>query len=164
MNRIPTKSSERSSWRRWQVKIFLSTWVAYAGYYFCRMNYYVVKKSLEDSLGLTTTDLGNLGTAYLVGYMLGQFSSAFFGRTLGPKLLLLVGTGISIACNVCLGLTEGFWTLLVFMALNGAAQGTGWPSCIGSLGYWFPRSQRGSVLGRGRCCPRRHGRPASSRR
>ena len=37
--------------RRWQVKILTATWLAYAGYYFCRMNFYVVKKALGDSLG-----------------------------------------------------------------------------------------------------------------
>jgi sugar phosphate permease len=132
---------------RWQIKILTATWLAYAGYYFCRMNFYVVKKALGDNLGFDATDLGNLGTAYLAGYMIGQFSSAFFGRLLGPKLLLLIGTGISVLCNVVFGFTEGFWNILIFMALNGMAQGTGWPGCIGSLGYWFRRDQRGTILG-----------------
>ncbi|MBW1809402.1 MAG: MFS transporter [Deltaproteobacteria bacterium] len=140
-------SSQRGTYRHWQVRIFYSTWLAYAGYYFCRMNFYAVKKALEDNLGFDTTDLGNLGTAYLLGYMLGQFSSAYFGRKLGPKLLLLGGTGVSIVCNVLFGFSDYFWTILVFMTLNGLAQGTGWPGCIGSLGYWFKRKHRGRVLG-----------------
>ena len=45
------------------------------------------------------------------------------------------------------GAANGFWTLLLFLALNGLAQGTGWPGCIGSLAFWFKRRQRGSVLG-----------------
>jgi sugar phosphate permease len=133
--------------RRYQLQIFGATWLAYAGYYFCRMNFYVVKKALQDNLHLSTTELGHLGTAYLLGYMIGQFSSAFLGRKLGPKLLLLAGTAISVACNVCLGFSNLFWSFLVFMAINGMAQGTGWPGCIGSLGHWFKRRQRGSVLG-----------------
>jgi sugar phosphate permease len=138
---------DTSRLRQWQVKIFVSTWLAYAGYYFCRMNFYAVKKALEDNLGFDTTDLGNIGTAYLAGYMIGQFSSAFFGRKLGPKLLLLSGIAISIGCNVVFGFSNLYASFLVFMALNGVAQGTGWPGCIGSLGFWFKRTQRGSVLG-----------------
>lgn len=133
--------------RRWQIKILAATWLAYAGYYFCRKAFYVVKGELSLDLGLTSMDLANIGTAYLVGYAVGQFSSAFFGRRLGPKLLLLVGMGTSLACNVAFGASNGFWTIALFMALNGVAQGTGWPGCVGSLGFWFKREQRGSIMG-----------------
>jgi OPA family sugar phosphate sensor protein UhpC-like MFS transporter len=136
-----------ADYRRWQVKILSATWLAYVGYYFCRMNFYVVKKAFGEALSLDAIGLGHLGTAYLAGYMIGQFSSAYFGRRLGPKRLLLIGTGISIFCNVVFGLSETFWIILVFMAVNGVAQGTGWPGCIGSLGFWFKREQRGSILG-----------------
>src|ERR1017187_3456622 len=45
------------------------------------------------------------------------------------------------------GAANGFWTLMLFLAINGLAQGTGWPGCIGSLAFWFRREQRGSILG-----------------
>ena len=66
-------------------------------YYFARKAFYVVKSPLADVLGFTILDLAHLGTAYLVFYMVGQYTSAFFGRKLGPKLLLLVGMGISLS-------------------------------------------------------------------
>jgi OPA family sugar phosphate sensor protein UhpC-like MFS transporter len=141
------QAAPTSDYRRWQIKILGATWLAYVGYYFCRMNFYVVKKAFGEALCLDAVGLGHLGTAYLVGYAIGQFSSAFFGRRLGPKRLLLAGTGISICCNVFFGLSQTFWLILVFMAVNGIAQGTGWPGCIGSLGFWFKREQRGSILG-----------------
>jgi sugar phosphate permease len=133
--------------RKWQVRIFASTWLAYVGYYFCRKAFYVVKADMERVLHLAPPDIGHIGTAYLICYMIGQFSSAYVGRRLGPKLLLLVGMALSLVCNVVFGLSNGFWTVLLFMALNGLAQGSGWPGCIGSLAYWFKRKQRGSVLG-----------------
>lgn len=134
-------------YRRWQIQIFASTWLAYAGYYFCRKAFFVVKADLEKYLDLTTSNLAQLGTAYLASYMLGQFITAYLGRKLGPKIMLLVGMGISLACNFIFGVSNSFWTIMVFMAVNGLAQGTGWPGCIGSLGYWFKRRQRGSILG-----------------
>ena len=143
---------QTSSYRPWQLKILTATWLSYAGYYFCRKAFYVVKADLAETLALTTIDLANLGTAYLVFYMIGQFSSAYFGKRLGPKLLLLAGMGISIACNIMFGISNGFWTMFVFLSLNGLAQGTGWPGCIGSLAYWFKRKQRGSVLGMWSTC------------
>lgn len=145
----PTRSSDPTSkkYRPWQVRIFAATWLAYAGYYFCRKAFYIVKADLADTLGLTAQDLAHLGTAYLAAYMVGQFSSASFGRKLGPKLLLLFGMGISLACNIAFGISNGFWTVMLFMVLNGVSQGTGWPGCIGSLAFWFKRRQRGSILG-----------------
>ncbi len=143
----PADRAHIRRYRGWQIKILIATWLAYVGYYFCRKAFYVVKDPLGATLGLGASDLAHIGTGYLVGYALGQFSSAYFGRKLGPKLLLLVGMGISSGCNAMFGLQNGFWTLLLFMIVNGMAQGTGWPGCIGSLGYWFKRETRGSVLG-----------------
>ena len=138
---------KENNYRTWQIKIFSATWLAYVGYYFARKAFYVVKSPLADTLGFTALDLAHLGTAYLVFYMVGQYSSAFFGRKLGPKLLLLVGMGISLLCNFAFGISNGFWTIFLFLSLNGLAQGTGWPGCIGSLAYWFKRDKRGTILG-----------------
>ena len=140
------KSLDRA-YRPWQIRIFTATWLAYAGYYFCRKPFYVVKADMAGALGLSTIQLGHLGTVYLAAYAAGQFSSAYFGRKLGPKLLLILGMGISAACNFVFGAANGFWTLMLFLAINGLAQGTGWPGCIGSLAFWFRREQRGSILG-----------------
>ncbi len=138
---------QAASYRKWQIKIFSATWLAYVGYYFCRKAFYVVKIDLSVAMDLTAIDLANLGTAYLISYMVGQFSSAYFGKRLGPKLLLLTGMGLSIICNFVFGFSNSFWTLMLFLSINGLAQGTGWPGCIGSLAFWFKRKQRGSILG-----------------
>jgi sugar phosphate permease len=140
-------TSPDAAYRPWQIKILLSTWLAYAGYYFCRKPFYVTKVSISGALNIDSFGLAQLGTAYLVAYMVGQFSSAFFGRKLGPKLLLLFGIMISIISTFLFGISNSFWTIMLLMSLNGLAQGTGWPGCIGSLAFWFRRKQRGSVLG-----------------
>lgn len=135
------------AYRPWQIRIFIATWLAYAGYYFCRKPFYVVKADMAGSLHLSAAQLGDLGTAFLAAYAVGQFSSAYFGRKLGPKLLLIAGIALSFLCNFAFGAANGYWTLMLFLALNGLAQGTGWPGCIGSLAFWFRRDQRGSILG-----------------
>lgn len=142
----PDRSLDRA-YRPWQIRILAATWLAYAGYYFCRKPFYVVKADMAGALGFSAVQLAHLGTAYLAAYAVGQFSSAYFGRKMGPKLLLLVGMGISVACNFIFGISNGFGTVMLFLAINGMAQGTGWPGCIGSLAFWFRREQRGSILG-----------------
>ncbi|TFH41379.1 MAG: MFS transporter, partial [Chrysiogenales bacterium] len=138
---------ESAAYRPWQIKILAATWFAYVGYYFCRKPFYVAKVGISGALELGSIDIAHLGTAYLAAYMVGQFSSAFFGRTLGPRLLLLAGMMMSIISTAVFGISNGFWTLFLLIALNGLAQGTGWPGCIGSLASWFRRDRRGSVLG-----------------
>ncbi len=138
---------EKGPYRKWQYRIFSATWLAYVGYYFTRKAFFVVKSDMAASMGLDTINLAHLGTAYLISYMVGQYSSAYFGRRLGPKLLLLFGMGISLLCNIIFGASNSYWTVLLFLSLNGLAQGTGWPGSIGSLAYWFKRKQRGSILG-----------------
>lgn len=140
-------ASQNQAYRPWQIRIFAATWLAYVGYYFCRKPFYVVKADMAAALGFSTIELAHLGTAYLAAYSVGQFSSAYFGRKLGPKLLLVAGIAISIVCNFVFGIANSFGTVMLFLALNGMAQGTGWPGCIGSLAFWFRREQRGSVLG-----------------
>jgi OPA family glycerol-3-phosphate transporter-like MFS transporter len=141
------KASTKNPYHHWQFRILAATWLAYAGYYFCRKAFYVVKADLSATFRISTMELAQLGTAYLVTYMIGQFSSAYIGKKLGPKLLLLAGMGISILCNFAFGMSNGFWTIMLFLTINGLAQGTGWPGCIGSLAFWFKRKQRGSILG-----------------
>ena len=138
---------EEGPYRKWQYKIFSATWIAYVGYYFGRKAFFVVKSAMGETLGIDTIELAHLGTAYLVSYMVGQYSSAYFGRKLGPKYLLVLGLAITFLCNLAFGFSNSYWTILSFLIVNGLAQGTGWPGSIGSLAYWFKRKQRGSILG-----------------
>jgi sugar phosphate permease len=134
-------------YRPLQIKILAATWLAYAGYYLCRKPFYIAKVSISDSLHFDTIHLAHLGTAFLAAYMLGQFSSALFGKKLGPKLLLIAGIAVSIISTAAFGMSNGYWTFMLLISINGLAQGTGWPGCIGSLAFWFRRKERGSVLG-----------------
>jgi OPA family glycerol-3-phosphate transporter-like MFS transporter len=133
--------------REWRRRILVSTWLAYAGLYFCRKPFYVAKGTLVDELGFTVGELGEIGTAYLVAYTIGQFASAWLGQRRGARVLLLVGIGTSILCNVAFGFTNSYWPLFAFMSLNGLAQATGWPAVVGTLGRWTRRSERGTVMG-----------------
>jgi MFS transporter, OPA family, sugar phosphate sensor protein UhpC len=133
--------------RQWRRRILISTWLAYAGLYFCRKPFYVAKSTLGENLNLSVGDLGEIGTAYLVAYTIGQFVSAGLGQRMGARLLLLGGIGTSIVCNIAFGFANNYWTLFAFMTLNGLAQATGWPSVVGTLGRWTRRAERGTVMG-----------------
>lgn len=139
--------SNDAAMREWRMKILASTWLAYAGLYFCRKPFYVAKKTLAEDLNLDTAQLGEIGTAYLVAYTIGQFLSAGLGQKRGARVILLSGMAISIGCNVAFAFANNYWTLFVFMAVNGLAQATGWPNVVGTIGRWTRRAERGTVMG-----------------
>lgn len=132
---------------RYRIQAFASTWLSYAGFYFCRHAFYVVKPELTKDLGIDATALGDIGVVYLVAYTVGQFVSAGVGQKTGARRLLLAGMALSALANVAFGFANNFWTFAAFMALNGLTQATGWPGNIGTMARWFRRRERGTVMG-----------------
>jgi sugar phosphate permease len=137
--------------RLWRVRILVATWLSYAGFYFCRKNFAIVKSSVLERMELSTAALAHIFTAYLVAYMLGQFLTSFLGRRVPTRALLLAGMAVSLACNIAFGLCylsgpAGYWPMLLFMVVNGFAQATGWPGNVGVLSSWLRRGERGRVM------------------
>lgn len=137
--------------RVWRTKILATTWLSYAGFYFCRKNFAIAKSSLLTSLEIDKSDLAHIVSAYLLAYMLGQFLTAFLSRRVASRMLLLSGMGISLGCNVVFGFSylsgpAGYWPLLIFNIINGFAQATGWPANVGILGNWLRREERGRLM------------------
>jgi len=61
-------TSDAVRFGRWRTANLLSTWVAYAGFYFGRKAYYAVKAPLSRELGFDEMQLAHIGTVYLVAY------------------------------------------------------------------------------------------------
>ena len=133
--------------RTWRYKVFASTWLCYAGYYFCRKPYSIVKADLGRSLHWQATDLALVYAAYLVAYTVGQFAAGAVGPRLGPRRMLLGGMAVSVACCIGFGCTDALGWFVGLMAVNGLAQATGWSSNVGTMASWFRRSERGTVMG-----------------
>ena len=143
--------NEQKAVRIWRVRILTTTWLSYAGFYFCRKNFAIAKSSLLTSLEITKSDLAHIMTAYLVAYMIGQFMTAILSRRVATRVLLLSGMAISLGCNVAFGFSylagpAGYWPLLLFNIVNGFAQSTGWPGNVGVLGNWIERKDRGRIM------------------
>ncbi len=145
-----TKVLSRSQ-RVWRVRILSATWLSYAGFYFCRKNFAIVKSSIQDTLQITTSELAHIYTGYLVSYMLGQFLTSWLGQKVATRLLLLTGMLITLLCNVVFGFSyllgpAGYVPMVLFMIVNGFAQATGWPGNVDVLSNWLRRRERGRVM------------------
>ena len=82
--------------RMWRVRILTTTWLSYAGFYFCRKNFAIAKSSIMSSMEIGRSDVAHLFTAYLAAYMLGQFLTGFLGRRVATRMLLLAGMGMTL--------------------------------------------------------------------
>lgn len=133
--------------RQWRLRVFVATWLCYAGYYFCRRPFYVLKSQLADDLGFTTSTLGVIGAIYLVSYAVAQFAAGALGNRFGPRLMLLTGMAVSMAANIGFGVASSSAAFFLLMAVNGAAQATGWSAGVGTMACWFNRQERGRVMG-----------------
>ena len=147
VNSSPSNGDLSDLFKRRRLEILVATWLAYFGFYFCRKAFYVVKSTMGVELGITATDLGNIGAVFLIAYTLGQFASAAFGTWLGPRIILLVGMALSVVCNIIFGFADSYETFMVFMAVNGLAQAAGWPSCVGTISSWLRKEERGTIMG-----------------
>lgn len=133
--------------RSWRWRIFAATFLCYAGMYFCRKPFSIVKSALGKELGFDAASLGTLGAAYLIAYTLGQFVAGGLGQRFGARLLLLAGMGLSVACGIGFGLSNSYAVFLLLMVLNGFAQATGWSGNVSTMAAWFHRQERGKVMG-----------------
>ena len=139
--------------RIWRVRILTTTWLSYAGFYFCRKNFAIAKSSIMSSMEIDRSDVAHLFTAYLAAYMLGQFMTGFLGRRIATRLLLLAGMGMTLLCNLAFGFSylagpAGYWPFLILMIINGFAQSTGW---LATWGSWVIGSSGKTVGGSWHC-------------
>jgi sugar phosphate permease len=133
--------------RRWRIRIFATTWLAYVAFYFCRKPFSAAKASIQDETGWTTAELGDLWATYLIAYALGQFLASHMGTRLGPRRNVLLGMLASILVTLAMGVTLSLPVVAGLMAVNGIAQATGWSGTVGTMAGWFHKRERGRVMG-----------------
>lgn len=133
--------------RTWRTRVFVSTWLAYVGFYFCRKPWSIAKSAIGRAAHFDSAVLGRIGAANLVAYALGQFVATALGTRFGPRKTVLLGMALSIGITLAMGVQLDFGTLTVLAALNGLAQATGWSGTVGTMAAWFHKHERGRVMG-----------------
>jgi len=136
-------SNEQRSWR---YRVFVITWLAYAGFYFCRKNFSVAMPLLQRDLGDTNMQLAAVITGYSILYALGQFLSGVLSDYFGPRLVVGIGMFVVVVANVLIGFQASLLALVILGCLSGAAQSTGWPGLVKNMACWFRRQERGVVM------------------
>jgi sugar phosphate permease len=133
----------------WQARVFVATWLAYAGFYLTRKSLSVAKVELKtpEVWGLSTETLATIDGGYLVAYALGQFLWGVLGDRLGTRRVVLAGMAGSVAVAVAMGTAASAASFSLLFALQGVFQSSGWAPLTKNMGEFFPRRVRGRVMG-----------------
>ena len=133
--------------RTWRIKVFAATWLSYVGFYYCRKPFTSAKSAIGESMGWSTTTLGNIYAAYLIAYAIGQFLASGMGTKLGPRKNVLIGMALSTVVTLGMGIAPTPAIMAGLVAINGVAQATGWSGNVGTMASWFHKHERGRVMG-----------------
>jgi OPA family sugar phosphate sensor protein UhpC-like MFS transporter len=138
--------SPQTQWSRWRFRIFVASWVLYAGYYFCRKNFSVVMPMMARASHYGNFDLAQLVFVFSLAYSLGQFCAGALGDRFGGRFTGVLGGMISVACTAAMAGAGDHRTLLLLQIGNGLGQGCGWSANLKVLGAWFERKERGTIM------------------
>ena len=134
--------------------VLVATYAAECLYYIVRKALSINKPSYESELGMDVADLGAVDTAFLFSYTVGQFASGYAGDVYGGRRLLSIALLGTAVCLVALGTSTTALQIMLWSAVHGFCQATGYPACIKLLSEWVPRdAHKSRTMGLwGTCC------------
>ncbi|MCX6591920.1 MAG: MFS transporter [Acidobacteria bacterium] len=129
-----------------KTRIFVITWLSYAGFYFCRKNFSVLMPLLARDEGFSSDQLANALFIYSVFYAVGQLSSGLMSDWLGPRRVVSAGMLVSAMATALMGEANSLWELTLLQGVNGFAQACGWPGLLKLMANWFEGRTRGLTM------------------
>lgn len=134
-----------NSWTRYLVLAWLCTAAIIA--YICRNSLGVAEKAISEEFGLSTSQMGQVMSAFFLSYALCSIPGGRIGQALGSRRML---SGIAVLWSlftITMAMSVGYWTLIASRMAGGIAQTGLFPACTGTVGRWFPRSEKAIASG-----------------
>jgi Sugar phosphate permease len=122
--------------------------------YIDRVNFSVATPTIMELFNITAAQIGLMGSAFFIPYMLMMLPTGYLLNKVGPKKLLggslffwgLSTMGTALASNV--------WTFLTTRVLMGLFEAPGFPSASRVVAVWIPEQERTVASGAFDCCAR----------
>src|ERR1700736_6017092 len=94
-------------------------------------------------LHFTATEVGLVGSAYLIGAVIGAVLFGYLTDRFGRKRLFMVTLGIYLTATAATALSWDFWSFAVFRALTGAGIGGEYTAINSAIQELIPARYRG---------------------
>lgn len=128
-------------WYRWSA--LEATFIGYAVFYLVRNNIGVVAIEMQEALGYSKDQIGNIIAVTTLSYGFSKFIMGSVSDRSDARKFMATGLLLSAILNFLFGGTTGYAMHLFLWGLNGFVQGMGWPPCGRVMGHWFSESERG---------------------
>lgn len=115
--------------------------------YLCRNAVGVSESSIRKDLELTEEQSGWFMSAFLWSYALCQLPSSSIAQRWGSRISLTIFAVAWSVAAIGIGISPGFWTLIMAQLLMGVAQAGIFPAACNSIARWMPVSQRSLACG-----------------
>lgn len=127
---------------RWRIGSLLGAGVLIN--YFDRISLSVAGPQLQQTLGLSQTELGLLLSAFFWTYALSQIPAGMILDRWGVTRVGRWSAGLWGVASAITALSSGFAGIFAARALLGLAEAPSFPANSKATGYWFPRQERAS--------------------
>ena len=140
-----------STYRRLRLRVFIGTFLGYAGYYLVRGNLSLAMPDiLLEHPEYSKAQLGSAVTGLSIAYGLSKFLMGSVSDRSNPKYFLPLGLLLSSAVMAAFGLFNAIYAsltaIIAVMVVNGWVQGMGWPPSGKTMVHWFSTKERGLVV------------------
>ena len=132
-----TPEEVQAAFKRWQMRILLSTMLGYILFYFVRKNISFAMPGLGKELGITKSDLGLFLTLHGVIYGISRFVNGALADRTNARTLMVSGLILCAVMNLGFSWTSSALVMGIFWMGNGWVQGMGFPPCARLMSHWF---------------------------
>jgi ACS family hexuronate transporter-like MFS transporter len=98
--------------------------------------------ALKQDLRIDDAQFGMIAGAFGIGYTVMTLVGGILVDRWKTRVVWPVAAALWSACTILLGLANGFWSLFIFRALLGMAEGPQFPAVARVMTDWLPASER----------------------
>lgn len=124
--------------KRWQIRIFAACFLAYTAAYIGRVNISVALPRIQESLNISSTGIGIIGTSFFWVYATGQLINGYMGDVFNARIFIFIGLIVSALLNLFMGFSNTLISMTIIWGLNGVFQSMLWGPIVKTLSNWYP--------------------------
>lgn len=128
-------------------RLFILLFFSYVGFYFCRVNLVAAIPLIEDSFHFSKTQTGIILSSFFAVYSIAKLVNGLLGDRIGGKVMMLIGIGGSVTCNVLFGYGRSLHYFVIIWSINAFFQSMGWLSLISLMSHWYTSRESGKAMG-----------------
>lgn len=133
--------------RKDQWRMLFATMFCYLFFYTGRHNFGWAAKGMAAELAINFEQIGWISFSMLLGYALGQLINGNLADRLSPKVMIVTGGALSIACNLAISFSSSYESILILWTLNGYFQSMAWGAGSKLIANWWGPAERGRAFG-----------------